>query len=284
MRDRIDSAVTAATGRRVDRIRGLGGGCIADVSLLSLDDGSRLVAKYDPCGGLAVEAWMLAYLDTRSQLPVPRVLYESDDLLLLECVANDGGGLADGAQAHAAELLADLHGVRGDAFGLERDTVIGGLDQPNAATNSWCDFFVERRLLYMGAQARDAGRLPAGCFARIETLCTRIDRFLSEPEYPSLIHGDVWGGNVLVAGNEVAAFVDPAIYYADPEIELAFSTLFSTFGAAFFDRYKEIRPLQPDFFEVRVPIYNLYPLLVHAVLFGESYGRSANATLERFVG
>ena len=92
----------------------------------------------------------------------------------------------------------------------------------------------------------------------------------------------MWGGNVLVKGGRIAGFVDPAIYYADPEIELAFSTLFSTFGDAFFARYAELRPLRPGFFEERCDIYNLYPLLVHVRLFGGGYVGSVSGTLSRF--
>src|SRR3546814_4637170 len=97
------------------------------------------------------------------------------------------------------------------------------------------------------------------------------------------LHGDMWGGNVLARGGRIAAFVDPAIYHADPEIELAFSTLFGTYGEAFFRRYEALRPLRPGFFETRRDIYNLYPLLVHARLFGGSYVASVDRILGRFV-
>ena len=88
---------------------------------------------------------------------------------------------------------------------------------------------------------------------------------------------------MLTRNSRIAAFVDPAIYFADPEIELAFSTLFGTFGTAFFGRYQEIRPLAPGFFEVRRDLYNLYPLLVHTRLFGGGYADSVARTIERFV-
>ena len=79
----------------------------------------------------------------------------------------------------------------------------------------------------------------------------------------------------------VAAFIDPATHYAHPEVELAFSTLFGTFGRAFFDRYAQLRPIEPGFFERRRDVYNLYPLLVHAILFGGGYGRQVEAIAVR---
>ena len=100
---------------------------------------------------------------------------------------------------------------------------------------------------------------------------------------PSLIHGDLWTGNVLCHDSRIAGLVDPAIYHADAEIELAFATLFGTFGDAFFARYTEHRPLAPGFFEARRDLYNLYPLLVHTALFGGSYARSVDRTVRRFV-
>ena len=92
----------------------------------------------------------------------------------------------------------------------------------------------------------------------------------------------MWSGNILVCKGSVKAFIDPAIYYADPEIELAFSTLFSTFGSRFFDCYNEYHPIQPDFFETRRYLYNLYPLLVHAYLFGGHYVNKIEKILVRF--
>ena len=117
----------------------------------------------------------------------------------------------------------------------------------------------------------------------LERLCGRLPDLIGEAAPPSLIHGDVWGGNVLVRGGRIAAFVDPAIHYADAEVELAFSTLFGTFGEPFFRRYGELRPLRPGFFEARRDLYNLYPLLVHTALFGVQYARSVGRIADRFV-
>ena len=134
----------------------------------------------------------------------------------------------------------------------------------------------------MAGEAHRVGNLPARAMARIETLAARLDRWIKEPSTPSLIHGDMWGGNVLAKGGRIAGFVDPAIYYADAEIELAFSTLFSTFGDSFFRRYAEHRPIRPGFFEERRDLLNLYPLLVHVRLFGGSYVQSVERTLAKF--
>ncbi|HIO39405.1 MAG TPA: fructosamine kinase, partial [Rhodospirillales bacterium] len=140
----------------------------------------------------------------------------------------------------------------------------------------------DQRLIYMAEEAVKSGSLKPSSLSRIETLCAQLDRWLLTPVQASLIHGDMWGGNILCKDGRIAGFVDPAIYYADPEIELAFSTLFDTFGSPFFNRYAEHRPFLPGFFEERRDIYNLYPLLVHLNLFGGSYAARVEATLTRF--
>ena len=99
----------------------------------------------------------------------------------------------------------------------------------------------------------------------------KLYELIEDPNPPALIHGDVWSANVLAKGDRITAFLDPAIYYADPEIELAFISLFDSFDRPFFDRYQEIRPIRDGFFEVRRDLYNLYPLLVHTYYFGGGY-------------
>jgi fructosamine-3-kinase len=160
--------------------------------------------------------------------------------------------------------------------------LIGGLHQPNPWTDSWLDFFREQRLLYMGRQGVRHGRLPEPLWQRLERFCDHLEEWLDEPERPSLLHGDVWTGNVLAQGDRITGFIDPAVYYGHAEIELAFTTLFGTFGRPFFDRYRELRPLPDGFFRERRDIYNLYPLLVHVRLFGGSYVNSVERTLEKF--
>lgn len=275
--------IEAAVRQPVAALRVLTGGCIGEVYRVDLRDGSTLVAKVDSSQSarLDIEGYMLRYLAEHSRLPVPAVRHSSAALLLMDFLPGSSL-LTDAAQAHAADLLADLHGVRGAAFGLERDTLIGGLPQPNPPTASWLDFFRDHRLGYMAKEAARAGELPGAFLPRLERFGERLDRWLTEPEYPALIHGDMWTTNILAQNGRITGFLDPAVYYAHPEIELAFSTLFNTFDAAFFRRYQEHRPLAPGFFEERRDIYNLYPLLVHVRLFGGGYVSSVDQILRRF--
>lgn len=278
------AAIADAAGADVVAVSSLSGGCVGEVWRVELADRRRLVAKTAGADGtLDIEGYMLDYLARTRTVPVPAVVLSRPDLLVMEYVET-GGRLDDAAQENAADLLAALHKLTADAYGHERDTLIGPLHQPNPWTKSWVTFFRDQRLLHMGRMALDRGALPKTIFARLERFCGgSLETHIAEPGRPSLIHGDMWGGNVLVRESRIAAFIDPAIYHADAEIELAFSTLFGTYGEPFFRRYHEYRPIRPGFFEVRRDIYNLYPLLVHTHLFGGHYAAQVDTILRRFV-
>jgi fructosamine-3-kinase len=279
----VADGVEARLGERMLSVRPLGGGCIGEVYRAELEEGTPLVAKVDREGEshLEREAYMLRYLREKSDLPVPEVYYGSETLLLMEFVEGTSH-FSNKAERHAAELLARLHGITADSYGHERDTLIGALDQPNLPTKSWTEFFRDHRLLHIAHVAHEAGRLPVEDLHRVERFSEKVDELIEDPNPPALIHGDVWSANVLARGDRITAFLDPAIYYADPEIELAFISLFDSFGRPFFDRYQEIRPIRDGFFEVRRDLYNLYPLLVHTYYFGGGYLGSVRNTLDRF--
>ena len=272
-------------GQTVVQRTSLHGGCIADVSRLELADGMFVVEKRRRgvvgAGDLELEAWMLGYLARESRLPVPEVLLASADQLVLTYVSHEEGNPAESAQVDAARQLATLHAITQEGFGLERDTVIGPLPQANRLTTSWVDFFREQRLLAMSAYAAASGRLPPDVARRLQRLAPKLDALLAPPERASLLHGDLWAGNLLYGADRIAAFIDPAIYFGHPEIELAYTTLFGGFGEPFYAAYAEARGIAPGFFRDRADLYNLYPLLVHVQLFGAGYLAPIDRTLRR---
>lgn len=271
--------VVEVTGAAVRSLTSLRGGDIAAIWRVDLEDGRILVAKQGR--NLDIEAWMLSYLRTHVKIPLPSVHFADDTLLVMDFIEHDDS--FDGfAETHLGELVARLHAVEASQFGAERDTLIGGLPQPNPPSDNWRDFFRDYRLLAMARAALDAGRLPAALMTRIEALAGRLHIWLRNDAKPSLIHGDLWAGNMLSRRTKVVALIDPALYYADPEIELAFMTLFNSVGKNFFARYGEHRPVRAGFFEERRELYNLYPLLVHVRLFGGPYVAQVERTLSRY--
>lgn len=258
----------------------LTGGCVAEVFQVR-SGGDDFVVKVDreETQTLLLEAKMLRFLKAQTSLRVPEVVHACPLFLLMEHVPGTTGaqGLAEDDAAHQ---LAMLHRCSWTHFGLPFSTVIGALHQPNDISQKWLPFFRDRRLLYMGTKAMDNGHLSVDVFQKLERLCNQLENYIAEPAQPGLIHGDVWSGNILSAPNGTCCFIDPAIYYADSEIELAFITLFSTFSERFFHVYREHNPIGDHFFEERRHVYNLYPLLVHAALFGGGYGEQVNTILD----
>lgn len=275
----LSQLISNALGEPVEGLAEMHGGCIARVVGGTAERRGAFVAKIgDGTSDLTVEAAMLADLGRLSSLPVPSVWHASPDLLVMERLPGSTGVDAH-AQRHLAELLAGLHGIEGPSFGYERDTLIGPLTQPNNQEDSWARFFARHRVLRFAQLADGRGALPPGGMETAKELADSIEnepnRFIAPGERPVLIHGDLWSGNMLSEGGRVTGLIDPAISYADREVELAFMGLFGCVGREFFERYHELRPISPGFFEHRQGMYRVYPLLVHATLFGSGYGRQA---------
>jgi fructosamine-3-kinase len=185
-------------------------------------------------------------------------------------------------QAQMGEQLAALHRVTANQFGWHRDNTIGPTPQQNPWSANWVEFFREHRLgfqLQLAASNGYGGQLQDGG-AR---LLDRLDGFFSdyEPE-PSLLHGDLWGGNWGSCDGAPVIF-DPAVYYGDRETDLAMTRLFGGFGRAFYEAYEASAPLAPGH-QARCDLYQLYHVLNHLNLFGSGYLGQANTLIGRLLG
>jgi fructosamine-3-kinase len=282
--EELAARVAEVMGSGVSRVESLGAGATGRVYLVELTNGSRVVAKVATGAsgeGLMIESRMLGVLAERSRLPVPRVFGATRELLVMEY--RPGRSAFDaGAERHAGELLAALHANRSEdgRYGLDTDGAIGPLHQPNAWCGSWVKFWRERRVVHMTACAAREGRLDVAMIGRLERHAARLADLIPDDPAASLIHGDIWSGNVLSQSGRVTAFLDPAPYFAHHEVELAFITMFSTFGGEFFQRYAEAGgPVEREFWETRRHVYMIFPLLVHVRLFGGGYVGQLDATL-----
>jgi fructosamine-3-kinase len=180
--------------------------------------------------------------------------------------------------------LAELHGRSAPAYGLDYDNYCGASVQLNGWRDSWLEFYRERRIKPQVECAAHAGLLPHERRRRLDRLIERLDRWLdARPEPPSLLHGDLWGGNWLVDATGKPAIIDPAVYYGHREAELAMCHLFGGFPQSFFEAYDAVWPPLPGRDE-RLPLYQLYHLLNHLNIFGEGYGGQVDRLLQRYVG
>jgi protein-ribulosamine 3-kinase len=176
------------------------------------------------------------------------------------------------------EQLASLHKKTNMSFGLDHQNYIGSLKQFNNPKNSWIQFFIEHRLNAQLKLAVDNGVADNVSRKKFEQLYILLPTLLPE-EQPALLHGDLWGGNLITNKTGSPCLIDPAVYYGNREVEIAFTKLFGGFDKSFYGIYNEVFPLQLNFKE-REDIYNLYPLLVHANLFGGHYMNQVNHILD----
>lgn len=284
--DDIAAAVAAATGQpfAMRSSEPVGGGCINQAYRLR-GDGSDYFVKLNAADSLAMfeaEAEGLAEMVDAAAIRVPRPvttgLAGASSYIVMEYL--DLGGRAD--PARTGEQLAAMHRHRADRYGWHRDNTIGSTPQINAREEDWVTFWRAHRLGYQLSLAarRGLGRRAEG---RGERLMTSFGSLFSDyqPE-PSLLHGDLWGGNAGADGQGNPVIFDPATYYGDRETDIAMTELFGGFGRGFREAYDAVWPLDCGY-GVRKTLYNLYHVLNHYNLFGGGYGAQAEGMIDRLL-
>ncbi|MFN4145414.1 MAG: fructosamine kinase family protein [Runella sp.] len=230
------------------------------------------------------EARGLAMLRQADALHIPTVLgygQKGDKAYLIQPFVENGGQRPDFWE-NFGESLALLHSHTQKQFGLDFDNYIGSLPQSNSLTNNGIVFFIEKRLRPQVGLALYNDLISHEMYQRFEHFYELLPNLLPN-ERPALLHGDLWSGNFLTNERGRVSLIDPAPYYGFREAELAFTQLFGGFDDSFYDSYQDTFPLEPGF-DYRIPIYNLYPLLVHVNLFGRSYLPPIERLLKRYVG
>lgn len=225
---------------------------------------------------------LLAMKKTNS-IAVPQVVlqddFENDSVLILQWIdtASDG----DYSLSDLGQQLAQMHRSTNASFGFYADNYMGALTQTNNWYPNWGDFFIEQRLQPMVKMAVDKKQLSHTDVHQFEVLYKNLsDWFAEEP--PSLIHGDLWGGNYLIGSDGTPYLIDPAVSYGNREFDIAMTTLFCGFDNSFYEAYHAEFPLQPGW-QKRLKLWNLYPLLVHVNLFGGSYAIQVRQSLSALV-
>jgi fructosamine-3-kinase len=292
----LSDAVERATGRTVTRARRVGGGCINEGWAVALDGGTRAFVKTRqdvPGGEYAAEAGALRWLAEPGGVRVPEVLGVQDEpgamrLLALEWV-EEGSLSAKGAE-ELGRGLAAMHAAGAESFGAtppgtgERPPLrFGSLSLSNDDAGDWPSFYAERRLRPLARMARDNGSLTSAGAEAIEDVCERIAQLAGPAEPPARLHGDLWSGNVLAGEDGRGWLIDTVAYGGHREVDLAMLRLFGSPSPRIEEAYAEAAPLA-DGHEDRVGLWQLFPLLVHAVLFGGHYGASAERTARGYVG
>ncbi len=267
-------------GIEVKTFQRVSGGCINSGGKIATAKGDFFLKWNDAekfPGMFNAEAKGLQVLKHTGSVRVPEVVLvgqtENLQYLLLEWITS--ATPSKKFWIGLGEQLANLHRHSQPHFGLGHNNYIGSLPQRNTPTQNWIQFFIEHRLEPQLALLKHAS-IRTGMQAVIKRL-----PHLLPAETPALLHGDLWSGNVMADEKGLPCLIDPACYFGNREIELAFTQLFGGFDATFYSAYQANLPLLPGFDE-RVDVYHLYPLLVHANLFGGSYLSQVERIIKRY--
>ncbi|MEZ5453987.1 MAG: fructosamine kinase family protein [Thiothrix sp.] len=283
----IESAVQqhlgGAAGLR--RIQPVGGGCINEACMAELGDGSRWFIKLNQASQLemfAAEADGLHAIRASNTLyapePVGYGVLDNKAYLILEYL--DLGG--NGNPQLAGEQLAAMHRCTAERYGWFRDNTIGATHQPNRQHDGWVGFWRQERLGFQLELAKRNG-YPGKAYEQGLRLKERLGGFFTDYQpQASLLHGDLWGGNMAFKRDGTPVIFDPAVYYGDREADLAMTELFGGFGGDFYSAYQTSWLLDKGY-SVRKTLYNLYHILNHFNLFGGGYGMQAARMTEKLL-
>ena len=278
--------------QRTDRVMG---GDINKSYALSLNTGDTVFMKAnakEKAQSFTAEAAGIFAIAQTGTIRTPKILCAGTDdgqevgysFLLMEFI-NSGERRGDYWQTLGRELAAmhqaDASGFCKNGFGFYQDNYIGARPQSNQPAATWIEFFRDRRLAPQ-FKAADS-YLTSADRTRATKLLDHLEDFLIEPKKQSLLHGDLWSGNVMAGPDGKAMLIDPAAYVGHAEADLAMTELFGGFNPDFYQAYREANPLESGY-EKRRDLYNLYQLLNHLNLFGRSYLGSVLSIVDEYVG
>ena len=282
----IESALLSTFGREpeVQDFQFLYGGNFSLAARVVTPDGPFFVKwnQGDHEGMFESEAKSLQLLRAAGELHIPEVFgygqKPEGSFLVMEFVAS--AHQKEDYWPDFGQRLAALHRHTAPRHGLDFDNYIGALPQKNSWLDKGVRFFVENRLLVQAGRALYEGKIKTDLYERLQNLYEKLPDLLPN-EAPALLHGDLWSGNVMTGSDGLVSLVDPSSYYGLREAELAFTTMFGGFDASFYASYYEAFPVENGFTD-RIPLYNLYPLLVHVNLFGGGYVTAVERIVRRF--
>lgn len=233
-----------------------------------------------------VEAKGLSYIRDTKAIRVPEVYHYDEPkgneqvTLVMEWLKGDPTG---DTEERLGRGVANMHKAYGEKFGFEEDTFIGSLPQPNRFVEDWTTYYHDYRLIPQFNMAAEKGQLPLERKQRLKKLMERLPQWLTHEVKPSLLHGDLWGGNWMAGPNGDPCLIDPSVFYGDHAFEMAFTEVFGGYSDGFYRAYQEEMPLPENYEDIK-PLYQLYYLLAHLNLFGEAYAGSVDRILKRYVG
>lgn len=257
------------------------GGCINNSTRLYLDSGSSIFLKENyaaPADMFRSEKIGLESLAARGTIKVPAVIHVEDDFLLIEDLGE--GLVSTSFWIDLGEGLAELHAETAEHFGFHIDNYCGLTVQKNPLSDDGHEFFADNRILVLASSAFDRNLIEIQDLKALETISAKLASWIPQ-QNPVLIHGDLWSGNIHCCESGDPALIDPAAHWGWAEAELAMTDLFGGFSKVFYESYESNSKIQRDWHE-RSPLYNLYHLLNHLLLFGTAYLSEIRNIIKKF--
>jgi len=268
--DRIIKIIDELIDDNIGKVQLINGGSINESFKVLTDKGQyfiKLNDKFEYDDFFYIEAKSLEILKETNTFRIPKVEKYGKEFLMLEFLKS--GEKSEAFWMQFAVKLATLHRYSSECFGLDFDNYIGSLKQSNTPSMSWSEFFTTQRIMPLVRLAYDQEKLDGKFLLKAEKFCNRLDDLFPK-ENPALLHGDLWSGNCMSSENGVPVIFDPAIYFGHREMDIAMTNLFGGFGESFYHYYNSAFPLEKGW-EGRTKYCNVYPLLVHVILFGGNY-------------
>ncbi len=274
--------------QKITDITPLSGGCISSAYKLKLNNTQEFFLKHNPSVSdkmFVAEAHGLQELNKSGAIRVPEVIMYDDDFILLEFMQQ--GNKSKNFFREFGKSFALMHKHISETYGFDEDNFIGSNEQINIPVSSekenWSLFYFNKRILFQLELAEKLGYATSELKKGIGKLEENIEEIIgTKDEVPSLLHGDLWGGNYMVDERGNACLIDPAVYYGHREADLGMTKLFGGFSSEFYEAYNETFPLQ-DGYEYRENIYKLYHVLNHLNLFGGGYYSQAISLIHFYV-
>lgn len=270
------------TGEKIAHQNSIGGGCIGNSNKVTTESKNTYFVKfYSKTGVAQAEALGLRELEKAKAIKVPHVIGYSNNTLVLNYI--ESNRQTSNFQNKLGEKFATLHKYKGNKFGFIEDNFIGDSDQINNLSDNWIQFYTKNRLSFQIKLAKRNGLADNQLIDKFTKLKAIIPDILEKSEEsPALLHGDLWGGNVMSDENGEPCLIDPAVYYGHREADLAMTKLFGGFSKEFYDSYNKTYPLKKGY-QQRENLYKLYHILNHLNLFGRSYYGQAVSLMDSYL-
>lgn len=282
----LSNTIEDILGKKITNLSAVSGGCIATTQKITCADGSAYFMKSGGTAGMFIkEANGLREIAKSATITVPEVLGVGEDFLLLSYIMS--GSRSRDFYEKFAIAYAQMHRYKAEYYGFYEDNFIGNTVQKNIPkgeeVDNWPLFYFNKRLKFQFDLAEANAYIDPNFRRLFSKLENRIDRIIPPSiDGPSLLHGDLWGGNYMHNAQGEAVLIDPAVYYGDREADLAMTKIFGGFPPEFYKTYNETFPLNPGW-EYRENIYKLYHILNHLNLFGTSYLSEAHTLIRCYV-